>query len=394
MEVLKIQKKGKAQIKSQNRVRVFREILKRDGVSRSQLEKLLSLSASSVTRVVEDLLKAGLICEEGTEQTFVGRRPILLNVKKDAYYSIGINMSRTKLYICVMNLGDEIVYSDRTDITGLKSGGELLKRIDDSLDQAMIKTGIEEKQVLAVGVASRGTVNREKGTLIRFVEDGEEIPVKEHLHKRFDCHILVENNVAVDLKYEYLGRMELNHDLVYLYVDEGVGGSIICNGEVVGGEKNMASKFAHLLVVPGGALCNCGKRGHLEGYVSKPAIEAEYKLVKELTEPVPLEEICFRANRKEAEAIQILDQALDKLSVAVTQLLLVLNPGTIVVYGDIFEFFDGVIDKLKEKVDRLVFSRQISDINWIVREKSMVKIENSVAHLAVENALETSSLRK
>lgn len=392
MEMLKIQKKGKAQIKSQNRVRVFREILKRDGISRSQLEKLLSLSAPSVTRVVEDLMNAGLICEEGTEQTFVGRRPILLNVKKNAYYSIGINMSRTKLYICITNLGDETIYADKAEITGVKSGAQLLAVMDECVDKAMKAAGIEEKQVLAVGVASRGTVERERGSLIRYVSDQEEIGVREHLKKRFDCYILVENNVTVDLKYEYIGRMELNHDLVYIYVDEGVGGSIICNGEVVSGEHNMASKFAHMLVVPGGALCNCGKRGHLEGYISKLAIEAEYKLVKELKEPVSLEEICKRANEGEPDAHQILDQALEKLAVAVTQLLLVLNPGTIVVYGDIFEFYEGVIDKLKEKVEHLVFARQISDINWVIREKSKVRIENSVARLAVESALETSAM--
>ncbi|PNV63350.1 ROK family transcriptional regulator [Clostridium sp. chh4-2] len=390
--MLKIQKKGKAQIKSQNRVRVFREILKRDGISRSQLEKLLSLSAPSVTRVVEDLMNAGLICEEGTEQTFVGRRPILLNVKKNAYYSIGINMSRTKLYICITNLGDETIYADKAEITGVKSGAQLLAVMDECVDKAMKAAGIEEKQVLAVGVASRGTVERERGSLIRYVSDKEEIGVREHLKKRFDCYILVENNVTVDLKYEYIGRMELNHDLVYIYVDEGVGGSIICNGEVVSGEHNMASKFAHMLVVPGGALCNCGKRGHLEGYISKLAIEAEYKLVKELKEPVSLEEICKRANAGEPDAHQILDQALEKLAVAVTQLLLVLNPGTIVVYGDIFEFYEGVIDKLKEKVGHLVFARQISDINWVIREKSKVRIENSVARLAVESALETSTM--
>lgn len=390
--MLKIQKKGKAQIKSQNRVRVFREILKRDGISRSQLEKLLSLSAPSVTRVVEDLMNAGLICEEGTEQTFVGRRPILLNVKKNAYYSIGINMSRTKLYICITNLGDETIYADKAEITGVKSGAQLLAVMDECVDKAMKAAGIEEKQVLAVGVASRGTVERERGSLIRYVSDQEEIGVREHLKKRFDCYILVENNVTVDLKYEYIGRMELNHDLVYIYVDEGVGGSIICNGEVVSGEHNMASKFAHMLVVPGGALCNCGKRGHLEGYISKLAIEAEYKLVKELKEPVSLEEICKRANEGEPDAHQILDQALEKLAVAVTQLLLVLNPGTIVVYGDIFEFYEGVIDKLKEKVEHLVFARQISDINWVIREKSKVRIENSVARLAVESALETSAM--
>ena len=80
--MLRIENTGKSQMKSRNRVRVFREILNHEGISRKQLEKRLGLSAPSVTRVVEELLREGLICEEGTEQTHMGRRPVMLCVKK------------------------------------------------------------------------------------------------------------------------------------------------------------------------------------------------------------------------------------------------------------------------------------------------------------------------
>ena len=53
--MLRIENTGKSQMKSRNRVRVFREILNNEGISRKQLEKRLGLSAPSVTRVVEEL---------------------------------------------------------------------------------------------------------------------------------------------------------------------------------------------------------------------------------------------------------------------------------------------------------------------------------------------------
>ena len=62
--MLRIENTGKSQMKSRNRVRIFREILNHEGISRKQLEKRLGLSAPSVTRVVEELLREGLICEE------------------------------------------------------------------------------------------------------------------------------------------------------------------------------------------------------------------------------------------------------------------------------------------------------------------------------------------
>ena len=113
-------------MKSRNRVRVFREILNNEGISRKQLEKRLGLSAPSVTRVVEELLREGLICEEGTEQTHMGRRPVMLCVKKNAYYSIGMNLSRSRLYYCIKNLGGEPVHSGEIRLQGRKRGDQLL----------------------------------------------------------------------------------------------------------------------------------------------------------------------------------------------------------------------------------------------------------------------------
>lgn len=48
----------------------------------NRLEKCLAFSAPTVTRVVEELRWEGLVCEEGTEQTHMGRRPVGACVKE------------------------------------------------------------------------------------------------------------------------------------------------------------------------------------------------------------------------------------------------------------------------------------------------------------------------
>lgn len=384
--MLRIEMAGKSQMKSRNRVRVFREILKQGLVSRKQLERILSLSAPSVTRVVEELLNEGLVYEDRTEYTQAGRRPVLLCVKKNACYSIGVNLSKSKLYYCVKNLGGELICADEISLAGKCRKDEILKVIEETLEQAIERAGIEKNHLFGIGIASRGTVDEAVGSVIYQPDLGEEIPVKAYLGAVYDCTILVENNVIADLKGQYLDMNGTNRNLVYLYISDGVGGSIICNGKVVDGEYNMAGKFAHILVETGGRLCPCKKAGHLEAYVSKPSMEEAYFAVKK--EHLPLAKICELAKEGDQTAQTVVHEALDKLAIGLMQILLVLNPGTLVLYGELFEAYDGILELLKEKTRELAFSGEITNIRWIIREKKNVKIEECIAGLVVERALE------
>ena len=364
--MLRIENTGKSQMKSRNRVRVFREILNHEGISRKQLEKRLGLSAPSVTRVVEELLREGLICEEGTEQTHMG--------------------SRSRLYYCIRNLGGEPVHSGEIRLLGKTKGDQLLSLMEHAVQDCLETAGIEKKHLLAIGIASRGTVNEGKGSVIYSPDSGEEIHVKEYMGARYDCEILVENNVIADLKGQYLDLSGTNRNLVYLYISDGVGGSIICNGQVIDGENSMAGKFAHILVESGGRRCACGKRGHLESYVSKPAMEEAY--FEAIGKRLELPEICRLAGEGEEAAAAVLKDAIDKLAIGINQILLVVNPGTLVLYGDLFESVDGILERLKQKTKELAFTEEIADNCWMVRETKNVRIEDSIARLSVERALE------
>lgn len=385
-KMLQVENTGKSQIKSRNKVRVFGEILKQDGISRKQLEKQLSLSAPSITRVVESLLKEGMVYEEGTRQTHVGRRPVKLFVKKSAYYSIGMNLSRSRLYYCVKNLGGEVIYTNCTELNGADKGKDLLGLIDEAAGDAIQAAGIGDKQLIAIGVASRGTVNVSRGSVIYTPDSGEEILVKKHLKETYGCEVLVENNVIADLKGQYLEADDVNRNLVYLYLSDGVGGSIICNGQVVDGADSMAGKFAHILVETEGRLCACGKKGHLESYVSRPAMEEAY--YERTGRKETLGEICSLVGKGDKAAAEVLKQAVDKLAVGIVQILLVLNPGTLVLYGELFESLPEILKQLRLRTEELAFSKEITQIRWLLREKKNVRIEESIAWLAVENVLE------
>lgn len=383
MRFLEVEKKGLAQIKSQNRVRIFSEILRQQPISRTQLETVLSLSPSTVSRVVEQLMKAGIVKESGTEPTAIGRKPIMLYIREDAYYVVGISITKKRIVFGLMNVLGEMIEKVQWSTIAISRSEELLSTLERGINQLLLSCSIAPEQILTIGIAARGLINKETGRILFAMETKEWIPVKEYLNQIFDCPVYLENNVAADLKAQYMQDSIIENAMVYLYMDEGIGGSIIYNGKIIDGQSNMAARFGHLTVIPDGNLCSCGKRGHLEAYVTNSLLIEAYRQQTQLP-CSSVKEICFAANQGEPEANIIIDEALRKLAFAISQILVNINPGTLVLYGELFEYYQGVIDALKEEIDKLVFDEKLYQIKWIIRKEHQVQVERSIAKLALE----------
>lgn len=386
MEILTVHQKGKSQIKSKNRVKIFSMILRSGGISRIDLGKNLHMSPASVTRAVEELIQAGLVYEEKKEITFVGRRPVLLNVRKNSCYSMGINISRRSIRLCIQNLLDEVIYEAKTGIWEVEAAEELLRILLRVIREAIDKSGIAPDKFISVGVAIRGTVNRGKGTAIYSQKTQEVIPIVESVKTIFECAVFLENNVDLDLKYVYSRTFPYTDNLVYIFVDEHISGGIISDRKLIRGEHNMAALFAHMTVEPEGRICSCGKSGHLEPYLARAEIEKDY--FERTGNKKGFLEICSEASQGEAAAKEVLDGGLHKLAMALSQAVVLFNPGVIVLSGEIFEAYPESVEILEQGVQSRVAIPELLEFDWRVRVKQKIKPEQAMANLALEYLLE------
>lgn len=387
MEILTVHQKGKSQIKSKNRLKIFKLILSSGGISRIELGKSLHLSAASVTRAVEELVRAGLVYEEKKEITFVGRRPVLLNIRKNSCYSMGIHISRRSISLCIHNLLEEVVYEAKDSIGGVEYAVDLLRVLHQMMNWALEKSGISREKIVSVGLAVRGIVNRQRGTVIYSEQTQEIIPIVESVKSLFDSAVFLENNIDVDLKSAYSQEFPHTDELVYVFADEGISGGMISGRQVIRGRNNMAAQFAHLLVEENGRLCSCGQKGHLQPYLAKSAIEAEYQSQSGQT-GVNLVQICDRADQGEEIARAVLHTALEKLAAAMAQVIVLFNPGVIVLCGDIFEHYPDGVPFLRDTVAARVPIPSLLNFDWRVRIRREIRPERNVAKLALEYLLE------
>lgn len=387
MEILTVHQKGKSQIKSKNRLKIFKKILSSGGISRIELGKHLHLSAASVTRGVEELVRAGLIYEEKKEITFVGRRPVLLNIRKNSCYSMGVHISRRSISLCIQNLLEEVVYESKDSIVGVEYAADLLRILHEMIRHALEKSGISKEKIVSIGLAVRGIVNQERGTVIYSAQTQEMIPIVESVKTLFDGAIFLENNIDVDLKSAYSQEFPHTDELVYVFADEGISGGMISGRRVIRGRNNMAAQFAHLPVEKEGRLCSCGQRGHLQPYFTKSAIEEDYQ-AQSGEAGVSLISVCDRADKGEETAKRVLQAALEKLAAAMAQVIVLFNPGVVVLCGDIFEHYPDGVAFLRDTVAAQIPIPALLSFDWRVRIQREIRPERNVAKLALEYLLE------
>jgi len=79
-------------------------------------------------------------------------------------------------------------------------------------------------------------------------------------------------NAAAIGEMIYGGAKGMKNFVMYT-LGTGVGSGIVVNGNLVYGNDGFAGECGHTMLIPGGRLCGCGIRGHVEAYCSAPGMK-------------------------------------------------------------------------------------------------------------------------
>lgn len=129
--------------------------------------------------------------------------------------------------------------------------------------------------VEAVGIGAAGWIDAGRST-VRFAPNlaWRDEPLRDHVATRTDLPIVVENdaNAAAWAEFRFGAARDAGPSMVMLTVGTGIGGGIVISGELLRGAHGIAAELGHVVVVPDGHPCGCGRRGCLEQYASGSAL--------------------------------------------------------------------------------------------------------------------------
>jgi glucokinase len=189
----------------------------------------------------------------------------------------GIDLGGTKIQAAIVDDGK--VVADARRPTPTEGGPEdvaaqMVEAMKEAAEAAKLETGSLE----GIGVGSPGDVDEKTGTVMgaRNLPGWEgSFPLADRLAEELGAPVRVGNDVQVAVNAEKkLGAGRPYRSFIGVFWGTGVGGGVILDGKEWLG-RGAAGEIGHMVVKLGGARCTCGRRGCLEAYAGRGAMEIE-----------------------------------------------------------------------------------------------------------------------
>ena len=97
----------------------------------------------------------------------------------------------------------------------------------------------------------------------------EELDLGRRLSAAFGAAVPIDNDATCAALAEWqVGAGRASVDMVMVTLGTGIGGGIVIDGRLRRGRNGFAGEFGHMVVVPDGVECPCGRRGCWERYAA------------------------------------------------------------------------------------------------------------------------------
>jgi glucokinase len=189
----------------------------------------------------------------------------------------GIDLGGTKIQAVVVNGRWRVLGEARRPTP--RSGGpeDVAMQMAETMQEAAEGANLKPSKLEAVGVGAPGDVDERSGAVSRALNlpgwDGQ-FELGDWLNEKLGPPVSVGNDVQVATEAEFrLGAGRPYDSLVGVFWGTGVGGGLILDGKPWLG-RGGAGEVGHMVVKQDGARCRCGRRGCLEAYAGRAAMEA------------------------------------------------------------------------------------------------------------------------
>ncbi len=192
------------------------------------------------------------------------------------------------------------------------------------------------------------------------------IPLKEMMEKYFEFPIVITNdaNAAAMGEMIYGGAKKMKNFIVYT-LGTGLGSGIVINGEVLYGYSGFAGEIGHIIMVPGGRDCGCGRKGCLENYVSATGLcRTVLELLGERREKselrkVKFEDLTSKMIAKAAEsgdkiAQEAFDETARMLALSIVNAVAFSSPEAIFLFGGLAQAGNLIFNPTQKYIDEFI----------------------------------------
>lgn len=305
-------------IKSNNESALLYLLNSEKALSRKEIAARLELTPAAVTKISKRLIDEGCIREIGeaeVNEAKAGRREIMLELNSDRKLILGINAEAQAITLSVSDVSGRLL--KKKVLPFCEDENEVIREA-----KRFINSFKRRDDIIGAGVCVIGSPKQDDFGIWK----GSELESKIEAALSLPC--VVENNVKSFALSELIyGNYRNESSVLFLKWGYGIGSAIVANGKVFSGSDSSVTEIGHYIVDPAGVRCRCGRYGCLE------TVASAKEILKETGKSLSVEEL---ANSDNPRIINIIDEKIDLVALALTNTATILNAQNIVFFGAMF----------------------------------------------------------
>ena len=339
-------------LRAANTQRVLDLLLSRghEHVSQADIARETGLATGTVSSIVRELAAADIVSTVAGS----GRRSTSVQLARGAGLVVGIDFGHTHLGVAVGDMTGGILAETRESIDPGHRAADDLDRVAELLDGLLGQVSASLAEVRTVGMGLPAPIADGLVMSSAILPGWVGVNAQEASTSRLGLDVRVENDANLGALAEHRRGAGRGHDnLVYVKASSGVGAGLILDNKLVRGSTGTAGEIGHLTLDEQGPLCRCGSRGCLEAYA---ASGTALRMMSEQMPGATIDDIIAAARRGNVSALRVFEDAGLHLGWAIAAVTNLVNPGLIVVGGDMARADDLLLDSARLGLRRHVLA--------------------------------------
>lgn len=334
--------------KNKARRKILHFMLNRESTTKSDVAKGLDLSMPTVLSNINELMETGLVVEVGEMESTGGRKARSISLNENYYYAAGVDITAHHIGMVLVNLGGKVIRQQRIRFDFRPDASYCMELVGKVQDFYQGEVPVE--RLLGVGISLPGIINerghslakshalRVEGFNLRMIEQLLEVPV--YFENDANAAMMAENP-------------EEKGDVVYLSLNNTLGGAICVDGRMFPGRSRKAGEFGHMLLVPHGKKCYCGKEGCADAYCAASVLTGNGERSLDMF---------MQSLGKDKDADKLWEEYLENLAMLVSNIRMIFDTD-IILGGDVGGYLGGYMAQLAEKV--LKYNRFDKEVSYL-----------------------------
>ncbi len=342
---------------------VFSLIWNESGISRVEIAKRLSLSKTTISSLVEELMRREFIDDTGKQITNnVGRKPNTLVVKEKSHFISVISWNRNTIEFNIIDIVGNTAFSSTEKITNKDQFIPLTVKF--------IKTVCKRKaylgKILGCCLVLPGMIDSMHNVLYSTTlgihdTDARHLYSQVHLAcKEYPLAVLQDTACYAYAEKVYTKINEMNY--AFINFNLGIGATLFIQGKMLGKANGSFTQFGHYSINPNGVKCACGNHGCLENEIGEGNLLNRYKSfapesLKILPENLTYEALGSAIKAGDTIAQQVVTSLALDFAQALRNVIVSVNPRLIVLGGKSQHLGKYFLSKVQEALHSQGFSQ-------------------------------------